>query len=88
MRFELTFASGHHPDLLAEICAPLFDASPFATSVPTPAGVGLWRLELAPARDGGHLGFASVAEFQLRLCRHVEIESVTRVDSAAYAAAS
>ncbi len=88
MAHEITFLSDQDRDAVIGILRNVFDASPFVESAPTDLGGHRWSVSLVPKRADMTVGFASVAEFQLRLCRNVEIISVLRHDLGALAAAS
>lgn len=80
MVHEITFTSQHGPQHWEDPLRSIFEASPFSESAPVERGERRWTIVLTPRRHDIVVGFASVAEFQLRLCRHVDIESVTRTD--------
>lgn len=88
MAHEITFVSDRDRDAVIGILRTVFDAGPFVESAPVDLGGHRWSVSLAPKRTDMTVGFASVAEFQLRLCRSVEILSVLRHDLGALAAAS
>lgn len=88
MAFEITFTSQREPRHWEEDLRSIFAASPFSEFAPVEKGEGQWVIVLVPRRHEIVVGFASVAEFQLRLCRHVEIISVTSLDTPRLAIAS
>ena len=88
MAYEITFTSRHEPMLWEDSVRSIFAASPFTEFAPVEKNDGRWAIVLTPRRHDIVVGFASVAEFQLRLCRHVDIESVTSTDMPHLAIAS
>lgn len=88
MHYRLTFSSALGSKELTSLLHEMLRHGPFAESNPEPTGPNAWFVILAPRRADMHVGFASVAELQLRLCRYVEIDEVSRINSELFAVAS
>lgn len=88
MNVELTFSTPHPPTIVNALIHSLIENSPFFPVSPHELGTQQWRLSLTARQSEMVVGFASVAEFQIRLCRHVDINSVIRTDKSQLSIAS
>ena len=88
MNVELTFSTPHPPTFVSSLIYELLESSPFSHTAPRELGSNQWRLTLTARRTDMVVGFASVAELLLRLCRSVEIDSVVRIDDSHLSIAS
>lgn len=84
----MNFRSTLQNAALSALIGELQKHGPFADVEARRLGPNEWSLDLIPRSPDTVVGYASVAEFQLRICRYVEIENVSRVDSTLQAAAS
>ena len=81
MRHTVTFQSDLEGNVLQRIVGDLAAAGPFAEPTVSASGANRWAALIEPRNPGMCVGFASVAEFLLRLSRSAEIVSVERVDA-------